>query len=314
MNVLKTVKILTSMLVMGWTAHVRGQVSEKVVDIPTRPRVTQRMFVLSPKNPKAATILLAGGHGGLQISANGSFGWGKGNFLVRSRQLFVDKGLIVLVVDAPSDRQKPPYLSGFRGTREHISDLKAVIAWSRRQADVPVWLIGTSRGTESAAFAATSLTGHDGPDGLVLTSTILRDSKEFSVPGLQLDRLRIPVLVVHHVNDGCSHCRFAEISKLMDKLGNSPKKELLPVKGGVSRGDPCEAHSYHGFNGIEAEVVNKIGAWMPERPHKAVGKRDYDHEVVSPSEGSCDSESPNLRDDRGVDENLQFLTRELARP
>jgi len=80
---------------------------------------------------------------------------------------------MVVVVDAPSDRQNPPDLSGFRGTPEHITDLKAVIAWLRKQADVPVWLVGTSCGTESAAFAATSLTGHDGPDGLVLTSTIL---------------------------------------------------------------------------------------------------------------------------------------------
>lgn len=260
----RIVKVLTSILILGCTADVRAQVSEKVVDIPTRPHVTQRMLVLSPKNPKAAAILLAGGHGGLQISADGSFGWGKGNFLVRSRQHFVDQELIVVVLDAPSDRQNPPYLSGFRGTREHVTDLKAVIAWVRKQVDVPVWLVGTSRGTESAAYAATSLTGHDGPDGLVLTSTILSDAREFSVPGLQFDRLRIPVLVVHHVDDGCSHCPYADISKLMDKLGKARKKELLPVKGGVSRGDPCEAYSHHGFNGVESEVVKKIGAWMLE--------------------------------------------------
>jgi predicted alpha/beta hydrolase len=209
--------------------------------------------------------LLAGGHGGLQLSANGSLGWGKGNFLVRSRQLFADQGLMVAVVDSPSDRQSPPYLSGFRGTREHVMDLKAVIAWARKQAEVPVWLIGTSRGTESTAYAATYLTGHDGPDGLVLTSTILSDSKEFSVPALQLDRLRIPVLVVHHVDDGCSHCPYGGISKLMDKLVNAPKKELFPVKGGVSQGDPCEAYSHHGFNGIESQVVKKIGDWMIEK-------------------------------------------------
>jgi hypothetical protein len=220
------------------------------------------MLVLSAKDPKAAAILLAGGHGGLQISAQGSLAWGKGNFLIRSRQLFANQELMVAVVDAPSDRQNPPYLSGFRGTREHVADLKAVITWLRKQADVPVWLVGTSRGTESAAFTATSLSGHDGPDGLVLTSTILRDSKEFSVPALQLDRLRIPVLVVHHVDDGCSHCPYADTTKLMDKLRNAPRKELLPVKGGVSQGDPCEAYAHHGFNAVEAEVVKKIGAWM----------------------------------------------------
>ena len=127
---------------------------------------------------------------------------------------------------------------------------------------MPVWLVGTSRGTESAAYAATYLAGHDGPDGLVLTSTILTDTKEFSVPVLELDRLRIPVLVVHHVQDGCSHCAYADVPKLMDKLVNVPKKKLLAVQGGVSQGDPCEAFAYHGFNGIEPEVVKKVAAWM----------------------------------------------------
>jgi hypothetical protein len=48
----------------------------------------------------------------------------------------------------------------------------------------------------------------------------------------------------------------------MDKLDKVPKKELLPVKGGVSQGDPCEAYSHHGFNGIESQVVKKIAEWM----------------------------------------------------
>ncbi len=30
----------------------------------------------------------------------------------------------------------------------------------------------------------------------------------------------------------------------------------------ISRGDPCLAHAYHGFNGIETGVVGKIAAWI----------------------------------------------------
>jgi len=261
----KNVLALMALALIG-TSYAGNAVAEKVVDIPTRPHVTERLLVLTPKNPpRAAVILLAGGHGGLQISDNGSFAWGKGNFLVRSRRLFADQGLLVVVVDAPSDRQMPPYLSGFRGTSKHVMDLKAVIAWVRKQSDVPVWLVGTSRGTESAAYTATYLSGRDGPDGLVLTSTILSDTKEFPVTSLQLDRVRIPVLVVHHMDDGCRHCSYAHISRLMDALGNAPKKELIPVRGGTSQGDPCEAWSYHGFNGIESEVVEKIAAWMLQK-------------------------------------------------
>ena len=239
-----------------------AQVSERVVDIPTRSGATQRFVRLTPQQPGAAVILFAGGHGGLQIFPDSSFKWGEGNFLVRSRQLFAEQNLMVAVVDAPSDRQNPPYLSGFRQTREHVTDIKAVIAWLREQAKVPVWLVGTSRGTQSAAFAATQLTGPEGPDGLVLTSTVLKDKRERPVPDMDLGKLKIPVLVIHHEYDGCGSCAFDDVPRLMERLGPLPRKELLTFKGGENRGNPCEAFAYHGFNGIEREVVTKTGRWI----------------------------------------------------
>lgn len=240
----------------------RADVEPRVVDIPTRPGVTQRLLVLAPPSPKVAVILFAGGHGGLQIASDGSFGWGKGNFLVRSRQLFVDQGLLTVVIDAPSDRQAPPYLAGYRQGPEHAADVQAVIAWVRQQSGLPVWLVGTSRGTQSIAAVATRLSRADGPDGLVLTSTILTDPKAPSVPAMALEKLGIPVLVAHHELDGCSHCAFSEMPNLMQKLDALPRKQLLSFRDGISRGDPCEAMAYHGFNGIEREVVGQIAAWV----------------------------------------------------
>jgi hypothetical protein len=46
---------------------------------------------------------------------------------------------------------------------------------------------------------------------------------------------------------------------------HAPRKELLTVQGGTSRGDPCEAFAYHGFNGVEAETVGKIAAWVTQK-------------------------------------------------
>jgi dienelactone hydrolase len=257
---LRTAKTL--MLCVAWAIPAMGQVTEKVVDIPTRPGITQRMVVLSPPDPKAAVILLAGGHGGLQITPSGSFKWGENNFLVRSRQLFADQGLLVAVVDAPSDHQRSPFLTGFRQSPEHATDIKTAIAWLRKQANLKVWLVGTSRGTESAAYVATQLTGPEGPDGLVLTSTILTDNKERPVTAMPLQKLHIPVLVVHHEQDGCAHCPFSDVPKLMSKLDHVSKKQLLSFKGGENRGDPCEAFAYHGFNGLEHDVVGQIATWI----------------------------------------------------
>lgn len=239
-----------------------AQTSQNVVDIPTRPGVTQRMIVLAPAESKAAVVLLPGGHGGLQVSPNGTMKWGEGNFLVRSRQLFAEAGLTVVVVDAPSDRQSPPFLGGFRQKPEHAADIKAVIGWVRENAKAPVWLVGTSRGTQSAAYIGTQLAGREGPDGLVLTSTILKDDRGRPVPAMPLDSIRVPVLVVHHEQDGCAQCPFSEIPALMGKLGNSPRTHLLVFKGGQNRGDPCEAFAYHGYNGLEREVVQQTAAWI----------------------------------------------------
>jgi len=238
-------------------------VAQKVVDVPTRPGVTQRFLYIAPPAPKAAVILFAGGHGGLHISDNGRFGWGGGNFLVRTRRLFADHGLAVAVVDAPSDRQN---LNDFRETAEHAADIKAVIAWMKDNVKVPVWLVGTSRGTQSAAYIATQLVSGGGPDGIVLTSTILTDPRSRPVPDMPLETLKIPVLVVHHEEDGCRLCMFSDMPRLMEKLAGLPRKELVTFKGGDNVGDPCEARAYHGFNGLETEVVGKIAAWITTQP------------------------------------------------
>lgn len=239
-----------------------AQTAPTVVDLPTRPDVTQRLLVLAPPAPVGAVILFAGGHGGLQIGPGGELGWGEGNFLIRSRQHFVDAGLLTVIVDAPSDRQQRPFLAGFRQGPAHAADIAAVIAWVRRQAAVPVWLVGTSRGTQSAVAVATRLTPAEGPDGLVLTASILRDRQAPAVPEMPLDRLGIPVLVVHHELDGCSYCAFSDLPALMDKLQGLPRRGLLSFRDGVSRGDPCEAWAHHGFNGIERDVVAQIAAWL----------------------------------------------------
>ena len=256
------IKQLAAASILALSFAASAQTAQQVVDIPTRPGVTQRMLVLTPPEPKAAVVLLPGGHGGLQIFANGSMKWGDGNFLVRTRQLFAEQGLMVAVVDAPSDRQSPPYLGGFRQTPEHAADLKAVIAWLRENAKAPVWLVGTSRGTQSAAYVATELAAAGGPDGVVLTSTILTEDKGRPVPAMPLGKIRVPVLVVHHEQDGCSLCAFSAMPALMAKLATTPRSQLLSFTGGQSRGDPCEAFAYHGFNGIETAVVQQVAAWV----------------------------------------------------
>ena len=50
-----------------------------------------------------------------------------------------------------------------------------------------------------------------------------------------------------------------------DKLTAVPRKELLTFEGGKTKGDPCQAMAYHGFNGIEQEVVTRVAEWITQK-------------------------------------------------
>lgn len=236
--------------------------AQRIVDVPTRSGVSQRFLLLQTENARATVVLFAGGDGGLALSPTGAIGAMQGNFVVRTREQFAAQGLSVSVIDAPSDRT---HVGGFRQTAEHTADVKAVIAWLKQELKLPVWLVGTSRGTQSVAYIATQLAPADGgPDGIVLTSTLLEDRRGRPVPNMPLERIRVPVLVAHHVKDGCVFTRMADMPKLTAKLKDAPKTELLTFEGGVDIGNPCEARGHHGFSGIEAEVVEKISAWIKD--------------------------------------------------
>ena len=247
---------------LAWVICCSAWVSAQtvqVVDVPSRPGVSQRLLLITPEAPKAVVILFSGGVGDVTIADDGEVGH-RENFLVRSRDLFAKHGLIVAVFGKPSDRSD---LRNFRQSTEHVADVKAVLVWLRGQVKLPVWLVGTSRGTQSAAFVAGRLKGDaQSPDGLVLTSTMLSDDREPAVTEMSLDQLNLPVLVVHHEHDDCKHCQFRDIPTLMDQLAASQRKQLLSFSGGQSFGNACGPRAYHGYNGIEHAVVDQIAAWI----------------------------------------------------
>ena len=239
----------------------------EVVDLPTRAGVKQRMLVLQPDKPAPAVLLLmTGGTGRVGIFDNGSLR-NEGNFLVRSRGRFVQQGYAVAVIDTPSDKSNAPFMGGdFRESPEHATDLATVIAWARQRFGKPVWLVGTSRGTQSVAYLATTLTGASAPDGIVLTSSVLVSTPEGrsaarSVQDMPLEKLRMPVLVVHHERDDCRVCPPSLLPALMAKLPPATSRLILE-QGGKSEGPACEAFAHHGYNGIEDKVVADIAAWI----------------------------------------------------
>lgn len=189
-------------VLLTWNAVCVNALEEELQTIPTRSGVTQSFLLIRPADkPVASVILFAGGHGRLALSPQG-IEWGSGSFLVRNRERFAQERFVVAVIDAPSDR--PQGLWDFRTSAAHAEDIKQVIAELRKMFDVPVWLIGTSMGTVSTANAAARLK-EGGPNGLVLTSSITKESRVVTetVNSVRLKDIRVPTLVVHHKKDEC---------------------------------------------------------------------------------------------------------------
>jgi predicted alpha/beta-hydrolase family hydrolase len=236
--------------------------AEDVRTIPTRPGVTQSFLLVRPAGPPtAAVILFAGGNGLVQVGAR-RLGLA-GNFLVRNRARFAEHGLLVAVIDTPSDR--PEGLDGFRTSAAHAEDVRAVITTLRAESSTLVWLIGTSMGTVSAASVAARLAGGGGPDGLVLTSTVTRQGRERpeSVGDVRLKDVRVPTLVVHHRDDACRSTPYADVPSLVRELTAAPRRELLTFGGGAPpQSGPCDARSAHGYFGLDPEVVAAIAKWI----------------------------------------------------
>ena len=252
--------IMTALLLAGRSSHA---LDEELLTIATRPGVTLHVLLVKPDRPPVASVILfAGGNGQLALATWATGGGRRGNFLVRSRALFAERGFLAAVVDAPSDRTADG-LTGFRSTEAHAQDIAGLIAFLKQRASVPVWLVGTSMGTVSAANAAARLP--QGVDGLVLTSSVTRASRREreSLKDVNLKDIALPTLFVHNKSDACRVTPYADIPAVMQQLIRAPKVELLSFEGGdPPRSDPCEAMSYHGYLGLEPAVVDAIARWI----------------------------------------------------
>lgn len=238
-----------------------ARAGEDLIRLPTRPGVTQPFWLMTPPGRPVASLILFTGGNGILGSAHRSVLRSQ-NFLIRSRDKFAAAGFLVASVDAPSDHEEG--LEGFRSSAEEARDIAAVIAYLRQKAPVPVWLIGTSMGTISAANVAARLQG-GGPDGLVLTSSIVGQNRRTAPisASVNVAAITVPTLFVHNKEDACFICPFSLVPALMERFTQAKKRELIAVSGGAPpQSGPCQALSRHGYLGIEDEVVNDIARWI----------------------------------------------------
>lgn len=245
--------------------------AQELITLPTRPNVTQSYFLTSrPQNLQAVAILFPGSGGWIHLrSENGKPRFNAGNFLVRSWAEFVKRGAVAAIIDAPSDQQRGWGMTDeFRLGELHFVDVSAVVEdLGKRFPRVPLFLIGTSRGSVSAAALGARFDGRVA--GVVLTSSMFRAAgRKSNKPGPGLEgfdfaAIRVPVLLVHHASDQCFASPYSDAARLSEKF------PLITVFGGnAPQSGPCDGFSQHGYFGKESETVEEIVNWMLKKPFR----------------------------------------------
>lgn len=253
----------------------RGQPSTtqaEIVRLKTRGETEQAYLLLQRRTPiKSVAVLFTGGFGLLKLRiVDGEIAWDKtGNsFLVINKDRFVDDATAVAVIDAPSDQWEFGYTPKVRKSPEHATDVRGVVNdLKTRFPGARVFLIGTSQGSTSAAYAGAAL----GKDiaGVILTASVFaaapaswRLLHDPNLSDFDFAQIQAPLLIVHHVDDRCVATPYSAAEKLADRY------PLIVVRGGEpTRDNGCGPMGPHGFLGREESVAAEIRNWMHGRPY-----------------------------------------------
>ena len=246
--------------------------NEELATINTRAGVTNRVLITKPTGaPKGIFLLYPGGEGFL-VKRNGKL---RG---VR-RRLFARRGYIAAVVDVPSDQ--PRGLKGefgklerFRIKAEHTQDARAVIDALHARWQLPVYLLGISMGAISVAHIAATL---DDPrlSGVILLSSPSergRHASWVSVPDARLDKITVPVLLVHNSDDECPGSTFETALTYPPMFTASPRVGFIEVNGGKTplSDNPCRGKTYHTYYGKRGQMVEAVIQWLNGKDIRSV--------------------------------------------
>ena len=222
--------------------------SEVWATLSGRPDVIQPILYLAAARPAARVILFNGGDGALAQMDD--------SFLMRERGRFYAADMTVAVPDTPSDH---PGGFGplFRTWPEHVADIAAVVSFLKEQSSTPIYVVGTSNGTISAANVAARL-GPGAVAGVVLTSSVWLGG----LGDVPVEKIAVPVLVIHNRNDICPASPFGFAEGSLPRFVASPKKEFIGVVGPPVKSEPCGPHSPHDFYGVDGQVIDEILAWF----------------------------------------------------
>jgi len=233
-----------------------GPALARVETIETRPGAVISFLAQAPEGASALVLLFEGGPGKLQPGSKG--------FAHKAYPIFLRHGIGAALIDAPADRDgfKAGLDPAFRESSAHMADIDAVIGALKQRYGLPVWILGTSNGTRSAAAYAMRHSAAIAGVVLVSSSTAPPFGEPLhSLP--QMGAISVPLLAIAHVGDSCVGSPPAGAAEIVKAATGSPVAVAMLFAGGTDTGlAPCGVETHHSFHENEAEVVAAIVAFI----------------------------------------------------
>ncbi|QWD90484.1 alpha/beta hydrolase [Polynucleobacter sp. MWH-Braz-FAM2G] len=223
----------------------------QVIDVPYKDDAPTRTLLTPVKNAKAVVLLFPGGGGVLNLKDDGS----TKNFhtFVRSKDLWAQYGIDSVLVDTPYDLGGG--MRNSRSIRDHQQRILNVVNYYKEKLNLPVWIFGHSMGTVSVTeFVNGGKEKEKLIAGVIVAGTYRSATIDSDV--------KVPVLAVHHVDDGCASTPIATSERIIDSRPKQSNSQFIQIDGGISEGDVCGSKAYHGFNQRESELIRVVAQFI----------------------------------------------------
>lgn len=256
-------RLATALLVVAFLiAGPAGPAAAGEELVHPRSGVTITVLAEVPQSAPALLLLFEGGPGVLSPGYQG--------FAHRVFKLLAQQGIGAALVDAPA--RSNGYRGGldplFRESRTHIRDIDVVVAHLKREYGLPVWVLGVSNGTRSAAAYALKRSGRIA--GMVLVSSSTTPPNGTPIEELPpLKAVDVPLLAIAHRNDECQGSPPSGAARIAEAATASPSAVAMFFTGGLNTGPmPCGVHTHHLFYGIEDQVAAAISWFIKTRSRR----------------------------------------------
>jgi pimeloyl-ACP methyl ester carboxylesterase len=267
-------RLLLALCLVALPASLASQAAQaenaaREAEIRTRPGITVDLRLKVPQGARALVVLFEGAQGLIVPGYQG--------FAHRVFDRFAARGIGAVLIGTPAKRD------GFRGgldprfreSAPHLADIDAVLARLKREFRLPVWLLGVSNGTRSAA--AYAIRHSDRIDGLILVSSSTSPPNGTPIENLPgLAAVAVPLLALAHRGDACLGSPPSGAAAIAEAARAAPRAAAVFFTGGADVGPlPCGVETHHQLYGNEdaavAAVTWFIDGQRPDRLHLSTG-------------------------------------------